>query len=207
MKKLFTYLFLITNLIFFYPNFAISKVVGDKIILGSAISLTGKYSLKGIDIQKGFNLAMDNINKGGGIKVGEKNYNFQIVYYDDESSAIRAAQIAKRLILQEGIQFILGPYSVELTKAMMHITEKNKVLIVEINNIAPSPITKGYEYIFSVDVLKNPIKESANALLVYKEAIESANSFDISKIREVFDLIIQNRSYLLDMTWLIKSYF
>ena len=61
-----------------------AKVVGDKIILGAAISLTGKYSSNGVHTQNGYNLAVDRINDMGGIKVGGKTYKFEIIYYDDE---------------------------------------------------------------------------------------------------------------------------
>ena len=63
-----------------------AKVVGDKIILGSAISLTGKYSSNGVHTQNGYNMAVDRINSMGGIKVGGKTYKFEIIYYDDESN-------------------------------------------------------------------------------------------------------------------------
>ena len=46
-----------------------AKVVGDKIILGSAISLTGKYSSNGVHTQNGYNMAVDRINSMGGVKV------------------------------------------------------------------------------------------------------------------------------------------
>jgi branched-chain amino acid transport system substrate-binding protein len=49
-----------------------AKVVGDKIILGSAISLTGKYSSNGVHTQNGYNLAVERINKMGGVEVGGK---------------------------------------------------------------------------------------------------------------------------------------
>ena len=39
-----------------------AKVVGDKIVLGSAISLTGKYSSNGVHTQNGYNMAVDRIN-------------------------------------------------------------------------------------------------------------------------------------------------
>ena len=53
-----------------------AKVVGDKIILGSAISLTGKYSSNGVHTQNGYNMAVDRINSMGGVKVGGKTYKF-----------------------------------------------------------------------------------------------------------------------------------
>ena len=49
-----------------------AKVVGDKIILGAAISLTGKYSSNGVHTQNGYNMAVDRINEMGGVKVGGK---------------------------------------------------------------------------------------------------------------------------------------
>ena len=50
-----------------------AKIVGDKIILGSAISLTGKYSSNGVHTQNGYKITVDRINSMGGVKVGGKN--------------------------------------------------------------------------------------------------------------------------------------
>ena len=86
-----------------------AKVVGDKIVLGAAISLTGKYSSNGVHTQNGYNMAVDRINSMGGVKVGGKTYKFEIIYYDDESNPKRAAQLAERLISQDGVEFMLGP--------------------------------------------------------------------------------------------------
>ena len=60
-----------------------AKVVGDKIILGAAVSLTGKYSSNGVHTQNGYNMAVDRINDMGGVKVGGKTYKFEFIYYDD----------------------------------------------------------------------------------------------------------------------------
>ena len=86
-----------------------AKVEGDMIVLGSAISLTGKYSSNGVHTQNGYNMAVDRINKMGGVKVGGKSYKFEIIYYDDESNPKRAAQLAERLIKQDGVHYMLGP--------------------------------------------------------------------------------------------------
>ena len=114
-------------------SISFSKVVGDKIILGAAVSLTGKYSSNGVHTQNGYNLAVERINSMGGVKVGGKNYKFEIIYYDDESNSGRAAQLAERLIKQDGVQFMLGPYSSGLTKAMAPVTEKYGIPMVEAN--------------------------------------------------------------------------
>ena len=95
-----------------------AKVEGETIVLGSAISLTGKYSTNGIHAQNGYELAVQKINEMGGVTVDGKSYQLDIVYYDDESTPARGAQLAERLINQDGVQFMLGPYSSGLTKAI-----------------------------------------------------------------------------------------
>jgi len=55
-----------------------SKVEGDKIILGAAVSLTGKYSSNGVHTQNGYNMAVDRINSMGGVKVGGKLINLTL---------------------------------------------------------------------------------------------------------------------------------
>ena len=127
-----------------------AKVVGDKIVLGAAVSLTGKYSSNGVHTQNGYNMAVDRINSMGGIKVGGKTYKFEIIYYDDESNPKRAAQLAERLISQDGVEFMLGPYSSGLTKAIAPVTEKYGVPMVEANGASRSLFTKGYKYLFAV---------------------------------------------------------
>ncbi|MGI9493125.1 MAG: amino acid ABC transporter substrate-binding protein, partial [Geminicoccaceae bacterium] len=61
---------------------ASAKVEGETIILGSAISLTGKYSTNGIHAQNGYELAVQKINEMGGVTVDGKSYQLDVVYYD-----------------------------------------------------------------------------------------------------------------------------
>ena len=118
-----------------------AKVEGDTIILGAAVSLTGKYSTNGKHTQNGYNMAVERINMMGGVKVGAKTYKFEIIYYDDESNSGRAAQLAERLIKQDGVKYMLGPYSSGLTKAIAPITEENKIPMVEANGASRSLFT------------------------------------------------------------------
>jgi branched-chain amino acid transport system substrate-binding protein len=127
-----------------------AKVEGDTIILGSAISLSGKYSTNGLHTQKGYDFAVERINEAGGVKVGGKSYKLAIKYYDDESAANRATQLAERLIQQDGIEYMLGPYSTGMTKAVAPVTEKFKVPMVEAEGASRALFTQGYRYMFAV---------------------------------------------------------
>tara|TARA_R110000868_G_scaffold4302_2_gene27322 strand:+ start:111 stop:1343 length:1233 start_codon:yes stop_codon:yes gene_type:complete len=118
--------------------------------LGAAVSLSGKYSSNGVYTRNGYDLAVARINERGGVKVGDKTYKLEVVYYDDESTPARGAQLAERLIQQDGVKFLLGPYSSGLTEAMAPVTEKYGVPMVEANGAAVSLFQKGYKYLFAV---------------------------------------------------------
>ena len=59
---------------------ASAKVEGDTIILGSSISLTGKYATNGLHTQRGYDYAAKVINEAGGVKVGGKSYKLAVKY-------------------------------------------------------------------------------------------------------------------------------
>jgi branched-chain amino acid transport system substrate-binding protein len=127
-----------------------TAIAADEIVLGSAISFTGKYSTNGIHAKNGYDLAAKQINKMGGVKVGGKMYKLRIKYYDDESTPARTAQLLERLIKQDGVKYMLGPYSSATTKAAAPITEKYKVPMVEAEGASRSLFTQGYKYLFAV---------------------------------------------------------
>ena len=127
-----------------------AKVEGDTIVLGSAISFTGKYSTNGIHAKNGYDLAVKKINEAGGVDIGGKKYKLEVRYYDDESTPARTAQLLERLIQQDGIQYILGPYSSATTKAAAPVTEKYKVPMVEAEGASRSLFSQGYKYLFAV---------------------------------------------------------
>lgn len=127
-----------------------AKVEGDTIYLGSAISFTGKYSTNGFHTQRGYDFAIDRINEMGGVEVGGRKYKLEAIYYDDESTPARASQLAERLIQQDGVQYMLGPYSSGLTKAIAPVSEKFGVPMVEAEGASRSLFTQGYRYLFAV---------------------------------------------------------
>ena len=127
-----------------------SKVEGDTITLGSAISFTGKYSTNGIHARNGYDLAVKRINESGGVCVQGKCYKLKVQYYDDESTPARTAQLLERLIKQDGVKYMLGPYSSATTKAAAPVTEKYKIPMVEAEGASRSLFTQGYRYMFAV---------------------------------------------------------
>ncbi len=135
-----------------------------KILLGSAISLTGKYATAGHHAKTGYDFAVAKINAAGGVKIGDKSYMLEVKYYDDESTPARGGQLAERLINQDGVQYMLGPYSSGLTKAIAPVTEKYKIPMVEAEGASRSLFNKGYKYLFAVLSTSEQYLASAVAL-------------------------------------------
>jgi branched-chain amino acid transport system substrate-binding protein len=126
-----------------------SALAEDTIVLGSAISITGKYSQEGKNARDGYDFAVKKINEKGGVKIKGKSYKLEVKYYDDESTPARTAQLLERIINQDGIKFILGPYASGPTKAAAPVIEKYKVPMVEAEGASRSLFTQGYKYMFA----------------------------------------------------------
>ena len=137
-------------LVLLLPALGFARVSEDTIVLGAAVSLTGKYTTAGNHTRKGYDLAVKMINARGGVRVAGKDYRLEILYYDDESTPARGAQLAERLIRQDGVRFMLGPYSSGLTQAIAPVTERYQVPMVEGNGASRELFNKGYRYLFAV---------------------------------------------------------
>ena len=118
--------------------------------IGAALSATGIYASNGRNTKNGYEFAVKKINDHGGVTIGGKCYHFKIKYYDDELTPARAAQLIERLIDQDHIQYILGPYSSPLAKAVLPVTEKYKTPIVQAEAASRSLFTQGYKYHFGI---------------------------------------------------------
>jgi branched-chain amino acid transport system substrate-binding protein len=123
---------------------------GDTIVFGAAISITGKTAKEGQYTRDGYMFYKDTINDMGGIKVGGKTYKVDIKFYDDESNSDRTAQLYEKLINEDKVNFLLGPYGSAPTGTAAPIAEKYKLPMVEANGAAESIFSKGYKYTFAV---------------------------------------------------------
>jgi branched-chain amino acid transport system substrate-binding protein len=122
----------------------------DTIELGAALSATGIYASNGKNTQNGYEFALKKINDAGGVTIGGKCYHFKVKYYDDESTPARAAQLVERLIDQDKIKYVLGPYGSPLTKAILPVIEKYKTPLVQSEAASRSLFTQGYKYQFGI---------------------------------------------------------
>ena len=166
----------------------------ETITLGSAISLTGKYATNGVHAKNGYEFAIKKIDEAGGIKFGGKCYNFNVIYYDDESKGDRGATLAERLISQDKVQYMLGPYSSGLTKAIAPVTEKYGIPMVEAEGASRSLFNKGYKYLFAVLSTSEQYLASA-VTLAGEKAVEGGKTAGDVKVA----IAVENDPFSLDI--------
>ncbi len=118
--------------------------------LGAAVSFTGKYAKEGDLLKKGYELWKDTVNANGGIKIGNKRYKVEIVYYDDQSNPKRAAKLVEKLITEDKVKFILGPYGSSQVFAAAGVVEKYDALMVQGGGAASKIYKQGYKKVFGV---------------------------------------------------------
>src|SRR5437867_4733869 len=129
---------------------ALPAGAADTIVFGAAISITGKTAKEGGYTRDGYQLAIDKINEMGGIKVGGKTYKLELKYYDDETKPERTAQLIEKLINEDKVNLILGPYGSSPTGTAAPLAERYKIPMVEANGSAEAIFSKGYKYTFMI---------------------------------------------------------
>ena len=100
----------------------------EVIKIGASVSMTGAQSRFGNMVKNGYELWKDAVNEKGGITVGATKYKVAITYYDDQSDPQVSAKLTEKLITEEKVQFLLGPYSSGITLATSAIAEKYNMI-------------------------------------------------------------------------------
>jgi len=120
--------------------------------LGVIAALSGGGTAWGLGLQRGVQIALDEVNASGGLKVGGKTYKLGLVAYDDQYNAAQAKTAVDRLVQQDGIKFIMGPIGSPGALSSLSVTQPAKVLQF-VDGYAPGILKNDFNaaYIFRVD--------------------------------------------------------
>jgi branched-chain amino acid transport system substrate-binding protein len=114
--------------------------------IGASLSMTGTYAKLGKNQHEGYQLCEKDLNGKGGL-LGRK---VQFVVYDDQSMPATAVRLYEKLITEDKVDAIMGPYSSPVTEASVNVTEKYKKVMVAPLAATTSIFKKGRKYIFMV---------------------------------------------------------
>jgi len=128
----------------------ISGEAQGPIRIGASLSLTGTYAKLGRNQHEGYKLCEKDLNAKGGL-LGRK---IEFVVYDDQSTPATAVRLYEKLITEDKVEGVMGPYSSPVTEASVNVTEKYKKVMVAplaaTTSIFKRPPDKKRHYVFMV---------------------------------------------------------
>jgi len=123
---------------------------GGVIRIGASVPLSGEFARLGKMVHNGYELWAQEINARGGIQVGNRRLPVQMVYYDDQSDAGTSARLTEKLITEDGVDFLLGPFGSRATLAAAAIADEyDMITMVPLAN-AGGIYDRGFRNVFSV---------------------------------------------------------
>jgi branched-chain amino acid transport system substrate-binding protein len=114
--------------------------------IGASMSVTGTYAKPGTYQKQGYDICIDELNAKGGV-LGRK---VELVIYDDQSNPATAVRLYEKLITEDKVDAVMGPYSSAVSEAVANVTEKYKKVMVAPLAATTSIFKKGRKYIFMV---------------------------------------------------------
>src|SRR5262245_43253593 len=88
--------------------------------IGASISVTGTYAKPGTYQREGYEVCADELNAKGGL-LGRK---VEFVLYDDQSMPATAVKLYEKLITEDKVDAVMGPYSSAVSEAVANVTKK-----------------------------------------------------------------------------------
>ncbi len=107
------------------------------ITMGAAISKSGQLAANGKAFSDGYNTMVKWLNEEkGGLQVGDSKKKIELIEYDDESKVETTTRLVEKLITQDNVDVLLGPYSSGATYAAVPVARKHQQLMIEGAGIA-----------------------------------------------------------------------
>lgn len=112
---------------------------GKTIKIGVNMELSGAAGAYGQAEKQGIELAAQEINKAGGIKVGKTKKKVQMIYRDNKTSTTDSASVASKLVNNDKVVAVIGPATTNAGTAAIPNITKAKVAAI-------SPSASDYKY-------------------------------------------------------------
>jgi branched-chain amino acid transport system substrate-binding protein len=112
------------------------------IVIGGTVSQTGALAEDAEYQVKGIELAIDDANAHGGW-LGRK---LQFKVYDDQSNAGTAVRLYTRLITEDHVDLLVGPYSSGITQAVAPLINKYQKAVIEPGASMPDIYVSGNKW-------------------------------------------------------------
>jgi len=103
---------------------------GNTIKVGGIGELTGDIPAVGASFKNAAEMAVKDINDAGGLDVGGKKYQIELIIEDNAGKADQSASAAQKLITQDNVIAIIGPNASRYAIPASEIAESNKTVLI-----------------------------------------------------------------------------
>ena len=98
--------------------------------IGGIGSLSSGGTAWGLAIQRGAEIAIDEVNEAGGLQVGDETYKVQLIMYDDGYTGQGGTTAATRLVEEDKVSFIVGPIGSAPVLGVIGVTTPAEVVVM-----------------------------------------------------------------------------
>lgn len=135
----------------------------EEIVIGASVAQTGKYSRTGQEQLNGIRMWLEDVNAMGGL-LGKS---VRLVHYDDKSRPAMGTDLYEKLITDDKVHLLFGPYSSGITLSASAIAEKYGVPMISAGASASKIWSRGYKNVFG---LYTPAEEYMNQILAFAKS-------------------------------------
>jgi branched-chain amino acid transport system substrate-binding protein len=129
----------------------------NEVLIGGAISQTGRYAEPAGRQVYSIKLWVDEVNARGGLL----GHQITLRLLDDKSDTQTAIKLYEKLIAEDKVDLLLAPYSSGITEAVANVNERYKMPFVAYG-AASTPIwEKGRKYIFNIVAVAEDYQKGA----------------------------------------------
>ncbi|MGB5199067.1 MAG: amino acid ABC transporter substrate-binding protein [Sedimenticolaceae bacterium] len=141
--------------------FAPLTQAADEIKIGLTVSLSGDLAELGQQQLQGIQMWEEDVNARGAL-LGRP---VKLIYYDDRSDPGTSARLYERLINEDRVDLLLGPYSSDITLAASTVAEENNFPMLTVGAAAEKIWQRGYKNVFGIDVPARAYMDSVLEML------------------------------------------
>ena len=164
-----------------------SQAAGNEIVLGASVQLTGPVANTGRYYKDAYQLAVDQINRKGGVEIGGKKYTLALKIYDNQSDVNLSVRQYTQLVSKDKVNFLLGPFANNFALADSAVSEKYQIPMVQGGGASDQIFSRGFKYVFgtlapasnyfgsTISMLKQLKPAPAQVALLYAD-----DAFDVS---------------------------
>ena len=149
-----------------------AKAVGPtRVLIGATLPLSGAEAKSGAMFRQGYELAIDEVNRRGGLDLQGVKAPVQLIVRDDKTQVDQVTALTRKLIDEDKVDFLLGTYTSALIAAGSAVAEEAHVPYVNGAGGVVDLYKRNFRYLFGV---QPPLEQISTSFMVWLETAQKS---------------------------------